>query len=403
MEPIGTNVFFLAPWARSVRGGYQQLSADSAGAVYDSDVQHAISRYEADSDIASPSAAELRRAGRDYPQDIATTYVQLPSTTDPRVGRLAAQITAGATNDFDKAAAIENYLRTRFGYTLELPRTPPADPIANFLFQRKQGHCEYFASSMTVMLRTLAIPSRVVTGFRSDEFNDVTANYVVRAKDAHAWVEAYFPGYGWHTFDPTPGGGATVPQGWARIALYVDAMASFWREWIISYDSSHQYVLGQTAVGGARSLWERSRIWARDHYASMLRWANRTQERVQNAPEKWAVIGVGLVLGLLLLGNVRRIVRLLQEKWLQAHPESSPRQAAAMWYERMERAIARRGMAKPPAQTPQEFVEKIEDVRLREPVARFTDAYEAARFGDSADDIRRLPELYEEVELAAKK
>jgi len=401
MEPIGTNVFFLAPWAHKVSGGYGLLNSDSAGAVYDSDVQHPISRYEADSDVATPSAAELRQAVGIYPAGTAT-YLHLPAT-DPRVPRLAAQITAGARNDFDKATAIENYLRTRFGYTLELPRTPLADPISNFLFVRKRGHCEYFASSMAVMLRTLGIPSRVVTGFRSDEFNDLTGNYVVRAKDAHAWVEAYFPGYGWHTFDPTPGGGATTPQGWGRIALYVDAMASFWREWIISYDSSHQYVLGQTAVGGARSLWERARIWARDHYASMLRWADRTQERVEDSPRKWALIGLGLSLALLLLGNLRRIVRLLHEKWLQTHPERSPRQAAAMWYERMERIMARRGVEKPPAQTPQEFVQRIEDARLREPVARFTDAYEAARFGESADEIRRLPELYEDVELAARK
>jgi len=93
-----------------------------------------------------------------------------------------------------------------YGYTLQLLSTPVADPLANFLFVRKQGHCEYFASSMAVMLRTLHIPARVVNGFRSDEFNDVTGNYVVRAKNAHSWVEAYFPGYGWTTFDPTPGG-----------------------------------------------------------------------------------------------------------------------------------------------------------------------------------------------------
>src|SRR5450631_1719706 len=401
MEPIGTNVFFLAPWARSVSGDYRLVAGDSSGAVYDFDSQHAITRYEADSNIAAPAPAELRAAGRDYPERIAATYLRLPAV-DPRVARLAAQVTNSANNDFDKATAIENNLMTHFGYTLELPRAPVKDPIANFLFERKQGHCEYFASAMAIMLRTLGIPSRVVNGFRSDEFNDLTGNYVIRAKNAHAWVEAYFPGYGWQTFDPTPAGNGGTPQGWGRAALYVDAMASFWRDWIVSYDTTHQYVLGQAAVNGTRGLWERSRSWAREHYEQMLKWARRSQNRVETSPVRWAVIGSAIAVALLLLGNLGRLARLLHEKWLQAHPERSPEQAATMWYERMAHTLARRGVKKPPAQTPQEFVTKIEDTRLREPVARFTLVYESARFGNSADDAQRLPELYEEVELATR-
>ena len=400
MEPIGTNVFFLAPWARAVSGDYRQMAADSGGAVYDFDSRHGISRYEADSDIAAPTPAEMRTAGRNYAQ-IDASYLRLPAL-DPRVPALAAQITKSAGNDFDKAAAIENHLRTRFGYTLELPRTAVKDPIANFLFERKQGHCEYFASSMAVMLRTRGIPSRVVNGFRSDEFNDLTGNYVVRAKDAHSWVEAYFPGYGWQTFDPTPAGASGTPQGWDRLALYVDAMSSFWRDWVVSYDSSHQYSLGQAAVGGTRGLWQNARIWARNHYAAMLKWARRSQDRVEHSPGRWTFLGGAVVLALLLLGNLGRISRLLHEKWLRAYPERSPEQAATMWYARMARALARRGMEKPAAQTPQEFVRKIEDSRLREPVARFTAVYESARFGNSGDDAQRLPELYEEVELATR-
>jgi transglutaminase-like putative cysteine protease len=401
MEPIGTNVFFLAPWARSVSGAYRQLAADSGGAVYNFDSQHAISRYEADSDIATPASADLRAAGREYPAQIEATYLPLPAL-DPRVPELAAQITRLASNDFDKAAALENYLRTRFSYTLELPRTPVKDPIANFLFERKRGHCEYFASSMAIMLRTLGIPSRVVNGFRSDEFNDLTGYYVVRAKDAHSWVEAYFPGYGWQTFDPTPAGANGTPQGWDRLALYVDALSSFWRDWVVSYDSSHQYSLGQAAFSGTRGLWEHAQIWARNHYASMLKWARRSQDRVQHAPGRWAVIGAAILLGLLLLGNLGRIARLLHEKWLGAHPERSPEQAAAMWYQRMARVLARRGVEKPAAQTAQEFLKRIEDTQLREPVARFTAVYEAARFGNSAEDAQRLPDLYDEVESATR-
>ena len=401
MEPIDTNVFFVAPWAQSIKGEYRQLATDSAGAVYSLDSAHAISRYEADSDIATATAEELRTAERRYPPLIRATYLQLPAI-DPRVPRLAAQIVASADNDFDRAAAIENYLRARYRYTLQLPRTPVNDPIANFLFERKQGHCEYFASSMAVMLRTLGIPSRVVNGFRSDEFNDLTGNYVIRAKDAHAWVEAYFPGYGWHTFDPTPGGSAGSPQGWSRLALYVDAMASFWREWIVSYDTSHQYVIGQAAASSTHHAWESARRWAKTRYQSMLRWARRSQEHVERSPRKWTIYGAAITLGLLLLANLGRIVRGLQEHWLRAHPERSPEQAAALWYQRMARAVVRTGVQRSAALTPQEFVRKIEDERLRTPVAHFTDVYESARFGNSADDAQRLPELYKAVESAAR-
>lgn len=401
MEPIGTNVFFLAPWAYSLRGDYRMLAGDSGGAVYDFDSRHAISRYEATSNIATPSVAELRAARNSYPDQIEATYLRLPDV-DPHVAKLAEQITASAGNNYDRAAAIENHLRTRFGYTLQLPQTQPKDPIANFLFERKQGHCEYFASSMAVMLRTLGIPSRVVNGFRSDEFNDLTGSYVVRAKDAHAWVEAYFPGYGWQTFDPTPSGSVGTPQGWGRMALYVDAMASFWRDWVVSYDSSNQYTLGKAAISSSRNMWEGARIWAHDHYESMLKWARRSQDRVENSPRRWALYGGAVVVALFLLANLGRIARAIHERWVGSHPERVPEQAAALWYERMARALARKGMQKPKGQTPQEFVRRIEDTRLREPVARFTTVYESARFGNSAEDALQLPRLFEEVLSATR-
>ena len=401
MEPIGTNVFFWAPWARSVSGVYQLIATDTGGSVYNLDVQHAISRYEADSDVSIPTAAELRNASETYPYDLDRSYFRLP-VVDPRVTRLAEQIAAPAKTEFDKAAAIESYLRSRYQYTLELPRTTPADPIANFLFDRKQGHCEYFASAMAVMLRTLHIPSRVVNGFRSDEFNDVTGNYVVRAKDAHAWVEAYFPGYGWQTFDPTPGGGSSIPQGWARLSLYVDAMSSFWRDWIVSYDTSHQYVIGQTALNETHNLWEGLRTWSRDRYESILLWAHRTQEQAQHSPTRWILLALVLSISFLLLRNLGRILALVHEYKLRMHPERAPELAASMWYGRMMRSLARTGLEKSAGETPRDFAGRIEDPQLRIPVWRFTEVYESARFGNSSEDASRLPELYEEVETAAR-
>jgi hypothetical protein len=401
MEPIGTNVFFLAPWARSVRGAYRVMQIDAGGAVSNLDYRRAISVYEADSDISTPSPGQLRSASEYLPR-FALPYLQVPKL-DPRIPRLTEEITGSASNNYDKAVAIERYLNAHYGYTLQLPRSPVADPLANFLFERKQGHCEYFASSMAVMLRTIRIPARVVNGFRSTEFNDLSGNYVVRAKDAHAWVEAYFPGYGWITFDPTPGGGIASPQGWERAMLYLDAAASFWREWVISYDSSHQNILGQSVLTGTRSSWERARIWMKMRYERLLNGARDSQRKMEHAPLPWISGGAAVVLFLLVLANAGRMARMIRFRRLQAHPERSPDAAAALWYERMSRFLARRGVQKSASQTAQEFVEIIRDQRLQEPVARFTDAYEAARFGNSPDDARRLPQLYEEVESATRK
>jgi protein-glutamine gamma-glutamyltransferase len=402
MEPIGTNIFFLAPWPQRVIGNYRVLSVDAGAAIHDLDSQHPITRYEADSDIAKPSQEELRTAGNDYPPQIDPEYLQLPAV-DPRVRSLAAKIAGSSANNFDKAAAVEKYLKTRYGYTLQLPRTPVNDPLANFLFERREGHCEYFASAMAVMLRTLDIPARVVNGFRSDEFNDLTGNYVVRAKDAHAWVEAFFPGYGWQTFDPTPAGSAGTPQGWGRVALYVDAAQSFWREWVVSYDSSHQYVLGQSAINETHNLWQRLQSSAHRNYAAMLKWAQRKQERIEHSPGRWIGLGFAIVVLLIGLRYAQNIARWIRERWPAGGRDRIPEVAATMWYERMARSLARRGVQKPAAHTAHEFVDQIADETLRTRVADFTEAYESARFGSSADDARRLPQLYEEVESEAKK
>jgi hypothetical protein len=401
-EPLGSNVFFLAATAKSLTGNYRLLATDGEGSAFDLDPEHPVGAYEATSNLAVPSPAQLRTAYVGYLPEIALSYLQLPPL-DPRIPRLAAQITSLANNNYDRAAAIETYLQTHFGYTLELSRTVPRDPLAEFLFVRKQGHCEYFASSMAVMLRSLGIPSRIVDGFRGGEFNDLTSQYVVRASDAHSWVEAYFPGYGWISFDPTPGGlGAGSPK-WSRMMLYMDALQSFWHDWVVNYDLGHQLALTQSTTRNGRELLEAAQAWARKHYEALLSAARRSHDTVSDAPSRWGGTGVATIVLLLIAGNARRLWGMLAKFRLASHPEKSPKTAATIWYERMTKLIARRGWRKSPMQTPKEFLRCIEDAEMRKQVEQFTRHYESARFGDSAEDARRLPELYEEISSSKRR
>jgi hypothetical protein len=273
----------------------------------------------------------------------------------------------------------------------------PKDPLASFLFERRQGHCEYFASAMAVMLRTQGIPTRVVNGFRGGEFNDITSQYVVRMRNAHSWVEAYIPGFGWMSFDPTPGDNFGSNGHLNRLMLYLDAASSFWREWVINYDFQHQRVLGQQATNSSRQFFERTRDWGQARYEALLGSARRLRHRMIVSPKSWAVGGICLVVLLLLIINGRAAWSLIARSRLAAHPERSPQKAASIWYTRMTRSVGRRGWRKLPAQTPTEFAESIEDLNLQRAVTDFTDRYEKARFADSSEDAKALPELYEEI------
>jgi transglutaminase-like putative cysteine protease len=399
MEPLGTNVIFLADRPRRLIGNFRQIGTDPGGAVYNLDPDHAVNRYEAESQLPALDIDDLRLAPNTSPPGTnikIEQYLKLPRL-DPRIPKLASQVTADAPSNYDKAVALEQYLSTHFGYTLELPSRQPQDPLANFLFERKKGHCEYFASSMAVMLRSLHIPSRIVTGFRGGEFNDLTGQYVIRASDAHSWVEAYFPGSGWIGFDPTPAGSVPARTGWSRMQLYIDAAASFWREWIINYDVNHQRSLAKDAANNSRHFLDELRHWVSQEHRAMLRSARRTHRTFTKFPGRWLAGAIGLAAVLLTLVNLRGLITGMRARRLLAHPERAPRESSALWYERMVSRMARLGWRKSPAQTPLDFVAAIQEAALQKKVARFTQAYESARFGQSADEALNLPKLFKDI------
>jgi transglutaminase-like putative cysteine protease len=169
----------------------------------------------------------LRAADGETPDEITARYLPLPASVTQRTRDLAAQIVAesGANTRYDVAKAIETYLRTNYAYTYFPPPQPPSsDAVDVFLFEDRRGMCALYASSMAVMLRTLDIPARVVAGFGTGDFNAFTNLYEVRANDAHAWVEVYFPTLGWVPFEPTAGWNGDPQTGTVQRWLFSGAL-----------------------------------------------------------------------------------------------------------------------------------------------------------------------------------
>jgi len=183
--------------------------------------------------------------------------------------------------------------------------------------------------------------------------------------------------------------------------LYVDAAASFWREWIINYDVSHQRTLGKDAATSSRQFFDEARRWIERQHRAMLRSARRAHEHFTNFPVRWLGGIVAFTAVLIALLNLRRLISGLRNRSLRAHPERAPRESAALWYDRMVDRMARLGWRKSPSQTPLDFVAAIQEATLQKKVARFTRAYESARFGKSVDDAQSLPELFQDITTAA--
>ncbi len=160
--------------------------------------------YHANAMLANPTIPELQEAGQEYPEWVTEKYLQLPADFSPRIQALAVDITADLANPYDQAAAITDYLRANIEYVpvVSFPEGT-TDPLEYFLFESKQGFCNYYASSEVLMLRSIGVPARLAVGFAQGEPNLQNTFFTVRERDAHAWPEVYFPGYGWIEFEPT--------------------------------------------------------------------------------------------------------------------------------------------------------------------------------------------------------
>jgi hypothetical protein len=351
-------------------------------------------RYEAYSLIeAPPETAPARFPAPLLPLPQRERYLQLPRL-DPRIPILAREVTAGSETDLLRARTLERYLRSQFGYSLQLPAHEQADPLADFLFTRKQGHCEYFASAMAVMLRALGIPARLATGFQSGVYNPLSELWVVRASDAHTWVEAWMPGQGWSTFDPTPPDPNPGFAWFARMNLYLDAAQTFWKQWVVGYDSGQQGSLVDK-LQVVRRIWNGvldSASGIQSGWESNVAWMRRAG----------LALGIALTALIWLWAMVPPLVKRLRMRMRFQRIRRGQASAgdATLLYGRMLEILSRHGYQKPPWFTPGEFAQSIPEGALRVVVADFTQTYNEMRFGGRVEAAGLLPALLEQLDHA---
>lgn len=286
------------------------------------------------------TVAQLRQAGEAYPAAITARYLQLPEGLPGRVRDVALDLTALQPTPYDKAAAIEAYLRG-FPYDEEVPAPPSdRDVVDFFLFDLQRGYCNYYATAMAVLARAAGVPARLVIGYSTGAFDYSAGRFVVREANVHAWVEVYFPGIGWVEFEPTAGL-APIERPLGETSPYTLAP-----------------VLKPTEQAGSPQAILR-RIWL----GRIRRYAGR------------AGLGILAMIGLYLL---------LERWWLYL---LSPSQTLRLIYRRLYRRGRRLGVSMSKGGTPNEFAARL-SARLRQlfRLAALQSAMEA--------DLRRLADLY---------
>jgi protein-glutamine gamma-glutamyltransferase len=380
VQNSGTGTLFIAGIPEFVNADFRSLLLTSEGALRVIAPPGEALRYDVSAHSGPPLDVTLTTAER-------ARYLSLPPL-DIRIYSLANQW-SGEGPPLDRALRIQRHLQQDFKYALDGPEKPVKDPLSDFLFVRKEGYCEYFASAMAVMLREQGIPSRVATGFQSGYYNDVSGLYVVRASDAHAWVEGWIAGRGWLTFDPTPTGPAAHAGLLSRINMYMDAADHAWNEWVVSYDLTHQVAMAARFEAAVRR-------WNRQSSGSNTNWS----DRIGTAEKAW---GMGLVV-LLLFGGLgsffgprwwrewRRRARLTRIIRSGGTPSD-----ASVLYQRMLELLSRRGFQKPAWFTPMEFAGHL-PTEEKSRMVEFTELYNSVRFGGDASGTARLAGMVQEFE-----
>lgn len=370
LEPLESSVLFAAPRVVALQGDLPFVRVDREGSVQSRRRDFERIMYKAISDMNEPRMTELRADSQPYSLSFYR-YLQLPEDLDPRFKPLAMSIILqyNASNRYDTAKAIEAHLQRNFGYSLEM-KASGADPLADFLFNVKSGHCEYFSTAMAVLLRTHGIAARVVNGFLPGEYNEASGAYTVRQSDAHSWVEVYFPETGsWVTFDPTPSAGRVEPVRTgitAQLQKYAEAFELLWFQYVVGYDKQEQRSL-------ATSL--HNQVF---DYGRMISNAIATIRTYLTGNMLVVVLTlVLLMLGVLLVLFGKRILNLARARFTKTE-EDGRTYSSVQFYERLISLMEQRGMSRDRHLTPLEFAKTLDSNEA----LLITRAYNRVRFGN---------------------
>jgi transglutaminase-like putative cysteine protease len=409
LEPLDTPVLFSLLRPVAIQGNFQLITRDSEGSITFSHSGAERTTYKVFSDTSLPNIERLRMDNSPYSVS-AQRYLKLPEKIDERISNLASEViqSSGTKNRYDQAKAIEKHLQTTYGYTLEL-KSGGTEPLADFLFNVRQGHCEYFATAMAVMLRTQGIATRIVNGFQQGEYNEAADAYIVRQKDAHSWVEVYFPKENaWIPFDPTaPAGqfpeetGSTGITG--KFDKMLDALETYWIQYVVTYDNQEQRSLFRSVKKGVNDYQGDLSVWANQLKNAFTDWLKDVRgDKGFEASAKAIGLGVGyILLGMIGIGFltlvIRKVLRLdLWERlcaWFKSNKETS----IVEFYERMQKVLEKQGFKRVEHQTPLEFA-----FALNMPEAvNITEKYNRVRFGEknlSKDEIQEIENWLDNLE-----
>ena len=394
VEPIDTPVIFAAPRALALQGGFPYIHRDRDDGL--ASRAHPLERvtYTVYSDTYEPPPERLRADPMVYSAGFTKnlrrpveSYQQLPSDLDMRVASLAYRVVkqAGAKNGYDMARAIEAHLSSnayggQYSYSLEM-RAGGDNPLADFLFNVRAGHCEYFATAMAVMLRTLRIPARIVNGFQTGEYNTAADAYIVRQADAHSWVEVYFAETdSWVTFDPTPADGrpaGTSGEGLVgSLRRYADALELFWIQHVVAYDRQGQRALARS-VQEQMSSYTYSAFHMADslgsRFSALWRGGGAGALGVVASPLVAGPFALVFVFGAAVLLRRKGFLSLRRRRAGVRGGET----AVVEFYRRMTKALDSRDLRRSADQTPLEFAAAVGTPE----VISITRAYNRVRFG----------------------
>ncbi len=411
LTPLDSGVLFTVPTTHSIETAQplpRSLRLDQLGNVdmgypRTRDIKYTI-------EMSPPDRGDAAYLTRTMPtfstQFDGVDYVTVPDVVDRvRLRALSERVIAeaGAETPYEIATAIERHLATQYRYTLNIERTPGTEPVIDFLFVRKAGHCEYFASAMVLMLRVVGIPARLVNGFHGGEWNSLASYWLIRQKDAHAWVEVPLGLAGWITFDPTPAVASEEESALAPLRRVLDYLQLTWINHVVSYDARQQRDAVAATRTKARSASRSFRDWLESFGGDG---ADGTPREVGSRRVGVALMALGAVLVLVI--GVRRFAgrggtdptaRVTRRGAAEGDPAGGRAAAAALeCYERALAALAAHGLERAAAETPRELARRVAAAAPPDgdeaggylAFAELTELYYRVQFGNATPEAASL-------------